>query len=417
MKFYFLLFFLSGSQLLFAQDKEYVKKVVRDLASEEMAGRGYVESGDKKAAKYIAKEFSKAGLEKFDNGWFQKFEFQVNTFPDDVEVSIDGRELFPGKDFIVAAGSPSIEGEFSLLTIDITILQDSAAVAKLESFDFPSTFVVLNDSGMSENEKKDFRQLEANPFNAKGIIVLREKLTWSVSQKQSEYPVVEILHESWQGGKSIELEIDAKLKNHKASNVMAYVPGTEYADSFIVFTAHYDHLGMMGEDAVFYGANDNASGIAAILDMARHYKQNPSKYSVMFIGFAAEEAGLLGSYHYVENPLFPLEKIKVLLNMDLLGNGSEGIMVVNGAIHEEDFDLMTTINDEEGLLPEIKKRGEAANSDHYFFSEKGVKAFFIYTLGGGKAYHDIFDVPESIQYEGYNGVFQLLTRYVKKAHE
>src|SRR4030095_9120627 len=108
-------------------------------------------------------------------------------------------------------------------------------------------------------------------------------------------------------------------------NVLGMVPGTLYPDSFIVFTAHYDHLGRMGKKALFPGANDNASGSAMIIDLARYYAQpaNRPKCSLLFIAFAGEEAGLIGSRYYTENPILPLEQIKFLINLDLMGNGEE----------------------------------------------------------------------------------------------
>jgi Zn-dependent M28 family amino/carboxypeptidase len=132
------------------------------------------------------------------------------------------------------------------------------------------------------------------------------------------------------------------------------------------------------------------------------------------MAFAAEEAGLIGSHFYTENPLFPLEKIKCLINLDLVGTGDEGITIVNGSVYEEDFRRIVALNEKYQLLPKIAKRGKAANSDHYFFSEKGVKAFFIYTMGGIKAYHDIYDIPATLPLTKYKELFKLLTLYVSE---
>src|SRR5690606_6331238 len=142
----------------------------------------------------------------------------------------------------------------------------------------------------------------------------------------------------------------------------------------IVFSAHYDHLGNI-DTTYFPGANDNASGVSVLLNLMQYCKTHPLKYSVAFYFFTAEEIGLLGSEYYVKHPLFPLSRIKFLINLDLMGGGSEGIMVVNGKIFEKEFELLQKINEDLQLHLNIKARGKAQNSDHYWFSENGVKCF------------------------------------------
>jgi aminopeptidase YwaD len=198
------------------------------------------------------------------------------------------------------------------------------------------------------------------------------------------------------------------LYQHEAQNVIGYIEGTEHPDSFIVFTAHYDHLGRMGADTYFPGANDNASGTSMLLQMAAYYSLNPPKYSIAFICFAGEEAGLLGSSYYVENPVFPLEQIRFVINMDIFGTGDEGITVVNAKDHPNEFATLNRINASKSYLTKIKSRGQTQNSDHYPFSTKGVPAVFIYTMGGIKAYHDIFDKSETLSLDAYESLFRLL---------
>jgi Zn-dependent M28 family amino/carboxypeptidase len=171
------------------------------------------------------------------------------------------------------------------------------------------------------------------------------------------------------------------VKKHKTQNVVGFVEGIKYPDSFFVFTAHYDHIGMMGKDVIFPGANDNASGTAMIMDLAKHYSKSKPEYSIVFIAFSGEEAGLYGSRFFSENPLFPLEKIKLLINLDMVGTGSDGIAFVNGSVFTDLFEIVNQINEEKNYLKRIKARGEACNSDHCFFYQKGVPAFFIYSMG------------------------------------
>ena len=98
----------------------------------------------------------------------------------------------------------------------------------------------------------------------------------------------------------------------------------------------------------------------------------------------------------------------------MLGTGEDGIMVVNGAIHQKEFDLLNKINEEKNLVKEIRKRGKASNSDHYYFSEAGVPCFFIYTMGGIKAYHDVYDIEKTLPLTDYGDVFKLITEFVER---
>ena len=145
------------------------------------------------------------------------------------------------------------------------------------------------------------------------------------------------------------------------------------------------------------------------LNLARYYASHPERYSIGFVLFAGEEIGLLGSEYFTEHPPLSLKNIRFLLNTDLAGTGDEGITVVNATEFPDAFRLMTLLNDSAKWLPAINARGKAANSDHYYFSEKGVPAFFFYTLGGIKAYHDIYDKPATLPLTKHEALFQLVT--------
>jgi len=96
----------------------------------------------------------------------------------------------------------------------------------------------------------------------------------------------------------------------------------------------------------------------------------------------------------------------------MVGTGGEGITVVNGRVLPHAYDKLVQLNEKGHYLPGIKARGKAANSDHYFFSEKGVKAFFIYTRGGPPWYHDVNDRPETLPLTEFNDLFNLLVDFV-----
>lgn len=200
---------------------------------------------------------------------------------------------------------------------------------------------------------------------------------------------------------------------YQSQNVCGYIPGE--VDTMIVFTAHYEHLGMNG-DTIFYGAHDNASGTAAVMDLARMANLHRGHYTYVFLLFGGEESGLVGSRHFVDNPLINFSKVKLLINIDLFCGGDEGLMVVNANSRETSpfVDLLQHINDERSLAAKIARRDNAANSDHYFFTPH-CPAVFIYTLGGPfGGYHSPTDTCEGCGLGNYHNFMTLLRIFLEQ---
>lgn len=364
-----------------SQDTAYAHRVIKKLCSKEFLGRGYVNNGVNKAATYISKELKTIGLSKFGKSYSQSYEFPVNTFPGVMSVVLDGKPLVAGRHYLIEPSSKTIKTGFQLFKTD-------------------SVTYEANDG--------------RRPFPLQ--VKLKKKLTYTVATELSDNTVIELLKDSFPNElKNMDIIFENKfIPRFKCQNLCGFIKGTQHPDSFIVFTAHYDHLGAMGKNTYFPGANDNASGVSMLLNLAKYYKKNSSKYSVAFIFFSGEEAGLLGSKYYSEHPIFPLSKIKFLTNLDLLGTGDDGIMVVNATVFKDQFEKLNKINTEKNYLKQIKQRGKAANSDHYWFTEKGVPSFFIYTMGGIQAYHDIYDIEKTLPLTKYIEVCKLLIEFNAK---
>ncbi|NND78063.1 MAG: M20/M25/M40 family metallo-hydrolase [Flavobacteriales bacterium] len=402
---------------LLSQNRTFLEKKAKDLSSASMKGRGYVENGLEKAAGYLHHQFDSLGLKNFKKDYCQKFKMAVNTFPEDPFVSFGGEELLVGVDYHIDPSSGDSKGIYEPLIFSEKNVIDLPEPGRL-IIPGKKLVLVLDQRNISDKDSLAmFRSLKMRHAEYLPVIVLTEnKLTWSVSDEQHDHAIIEMSADAFpEDTRKVELGINAELKSEfEAMNMIGFLKGRTEPDSFIVLTAHYDHLGMMGTEACFYGANDNASGCAYLLELARHYAEKYNKYSMVFIAFAGEEAGLLGSKYFVEQPLFPLERIKFLLNIDLMGNGDEGITVVNGTIFEEQFKWITSINKEKGLLNKVKIRGPAANSDHYWFTQKGVPSFFIYTMGGSKAYHDVNDNFDNLNFEEFPDLFVLITEFLSR---
>ncbi|MBC7388030.1 MAG: M28 family peptidase [Opitutaceae bacterium] len=415
MLFRFLVVSVFLFQYSFAQDVERARKIVQTLSSPFYHGRGYVNGGDSLAAEFVEKEFKLCGLLPFKDSYFQPFSFPVNTFPGAMEVRIGKKKLVTGKDYILSPGSKGVKGKFKVIKIDSLFFTPGFNQAKLLGSGKNKALIYNTDY------KKQLKKLEPairNLLTQFPVIVevVPKKLTYSVSSEVDPQCTVQILTNSLPSkSRTIKLNIaNTFVPIHNAKNVIGFFEGTSKKDSFLVITAHYDHLGQLGKNTYFPGANDNASGIAMMLELAKYYADSSQKlpYSMMFIGFAGEEAGLIGSQFYVNNPLFPLSKIKFLINLDLLGSGKEGITVVNGAVLPQQFSMLDSLNKKTNRIPKIVARGKASNSDHFPFSEKGVPAFFIYTLGEISAYHDIDDKANVVTFSKFREVFALLTDFL-----
>ena len=402
--------FTDGVQ---SQDSLYTRYLIKTLTSENFHGRGYVKKGDYIAAQFIKEEYIKNGIsEILSAGYFQKFDFPVNTFPSNMEVKIDENTLLPGADFIVQPKTPSCKGKFEVVYINKkrSLFSDT---------ELKNKWILLDTTKLENNlSKEDFKEWLHTEQFIKGIIqIVPKKLTWSVGTSQEKIPTLLMLKSAKTDDiKTIQVNIKAKLiAKHTTSNVVGFIEGKSKKDSFLVLTAHYDHLGRMGNTAIFPGANDNASGISMLLQLGKHFaqKENQLEYSLVLIAFAGEEAGLIGSKYYTENPLTELSKIKFLLNMDLMGTGDEGMMVVNATEFPNAFQTLDSINNQFHYLPKIGKRGKAANSDHYWFTEKGVSSFFCYTLGGITAYHDIYDIEKTLPLTKFESTQKLFISFLQ----
>jgi Zn-dependent M28 family amino/carboxypeptidase len=206
------------------------------------------------------------------------------------------------------------------------------------------------------------------------------------------------------------------------SNVVGYIEGNDpiLKKEYIILGAHYDHLGLGGpssksdkKNAVHYGADDNASGTAALLEIAEKIAANKKelKRSVIFIAFGAEEQGLLGSKYFVENPLVPLSQIKLMINMDMVGRlNKENHVYMGGAgTFPDGVIFMQNLGESLALNP-IVHAGSVGGSDHVSFYAKDISVLGIHT-GGHSQYHTPEDTVDLINFPGEKKV----TEYIYSA--
>ncbi|WP_316821976.1 M20/M25/M40 family metallo-hydrolase [Pedobacter gandavensis] len=208
----------------------------------------------------------------------------------------------------------------------------------------------------------------------------------------------------------------------KTQNVIGYIEGSDpvLKQEFIVIGAHYDHLGMGGASSkkpdtvgIHLGADDNASGTAALLEIAEKLVANKAslKRSVMVIAFGAEEQGLLGSRYFTENPLVPLAQIKLMINMDMVGrmNTEKHLYMGGAATFDGGVELLTKLGPEIGVHPFVNHY-DVGGSDHVSFYKKNIPVLGFHT-GGHPQYHTPEDDRRLINVPGE----KLVCDYIYKA--
>ena len=235
---------------------------------------------------------------------------------------------------------------------------------------------------------------------------------------ESEVPISQIIP-----GVTVTIESDIVPVAKSSFNVMAYVEGSdpELKNDYIIIGAHYDHLGIGGRGSlapdeygsVHNGADDNASGTAGMLELAEYFSANRNKlrHSILFQAYGAEEFGLLGSLHYVDNPLLPLENAIAMLNLDMIGRDTDTSVVISGIA---DFPFWEEILEEANLsvgLEINRTKLLGGRSDHASFRKKGIPSTFFYT-GSHNDYHRPSDDWEKINLEGEVRIINLVRNMV-----
>lgn len=415
-----LLLTIACTQALAQGEKKWLKHRITTLSADNMHGRGYVNKGGDKAASYIARNFREFGLLPFDKDstYYQPYTFPVNTFPGQMALTLNRKELEPGKDFLTDAGNTTYHTDkIKLRKLNLSEVKDSTTwqAVKLK-IDPAKAYFVKGADTLSKYLKLSIRSFASVMPKGVFIVPRHGKLTWLVRMDTNAAHIVYVEDTVLpRRVKKAAMHAESKfIPSFNTQNVMAFVPGTEQPDSFIVFTAHYDHLGHMGKAAIFPGAHDNASGTSLVLYLAGYFAQHPQKYSVAFMLFSGEEAGLMGSKHYVTDPVFPLGQIRFVVNLDMTGDATNGITVVNGDTRPAEFSLLEKINKGAKYVPEIKKREQTQNSDHYSFSKAGVPAVFIYGNGTKGFYHDIYDKARELNLQNIDGLAKLLIDFTRK---
>lgn len=408
-----------------AQDTNYVRQVLRQLTSERFHGRGYSYKGDSIAAEFIRGELQRLKVKPLVDNYYQPYTFSVFSMEGPLAFCVNGQKLTLYTDYRVPAWSQSTWGEYKVVSVPPSILMEAEALGKWLKKNrdmLKDVFVYIDAPSFKASNEEEGRRFvgqvqslqRRNPFNSRGVIIgVNELSTYSPANTSFEhgYAYVEVLSSRMpRKPKKMNCSIFTQFHpNYPTQNVYGVVEGE--IDTMIVYTAHYDHLGTMGDSVLFPGAHDNGSGVAAVLDLARMAVAEKPHYTQVFCFFSGEEAGLKGSKYGSEHPVFDFSKVKLLINLDMMCGGNEGLMVFNsdGEDSKPYFERISRLNGALDLVPEIRGRGNRPNSDHYWFS-KHMPALFFLTMGqryGG--YHDPGDTCERCGLENYINIITLIS--------
>jgi Zn-dependent M28 family amino/carboxypeptidase len=202
-----------------------------------------------------------------------------------------------------------------------------------------------------------------------------------------------------------------KLPPIKVRNVVGLLPGSDpvLKDTYVIVSAHYDHLGIQNGN-IYNGANDDASGVASVIELARVFasQKNKHKRSLVFMTFFGEEKGLVGSRYYGANPIFPIEHTIAGINLEQLGrtDDSEGAQVKAAGVTGLDFSEVGAIIQAAGIMTGVSIWKHPVNSDKYFafsdnqaLADQGVPAHTISVAYGFPDYHQPGDDSDKIDYD------------------
>lgn len=446
-----------------------LKKHVKYLASEELEGRSPGTKGNALAAEYIQDQFKKIGLKTYGSTqYFQQFSIVTDILlnPKGNALSIMGgvkeQNLSINKNYFPLGISDNGTADCPIVFAGYGISSPSDKYDDYAGIDVKDAIVIVmrgapeqdNPHGnLSQFAALRSKAMTAKEKGAKGLICvsgsqfpdsllgLRYEQGGKVegmlvgnvlsSTLEQLIPTLKIaMHDSIiKATKSpssfslpqirMRLSVSLKEKTVNTSNVIGYLPGTDPAlsNEVIVIGAHFDHLGWGGEGsgtlastkekAIHHGADDNASGTAGLIETAFELSKKPLKRPIMFIGFTAEERGLLGSAHFVKSPVIGLDSICMMINMDMIGRLKDGKLNIGGIGTSTGFKpLMDSIGKLHALTLSFTEDGFGP-SDHASFYGKEKPVLFFFT-GLHSDYHRPSDTWEKIQYEGESTIVNMV---------
>ncbi len=446
----FALFFISYSFVSAQSDREMIEETLSEndlrahigfLASDALKGRDVRSDGLAAAAAYLSSNFQMYGVKKMPgmDSYYQQVGLKSVTPPSAGFIKVKDVSLKHGEDFIQLDGNNGSILAKKFLFVNHGMEADinpKKAKGKI--------LVALCGDGEEENPQAWFgmaasKRKRAKEAGALGLIEIYQnaQLPWkfltsfamrtSMVLDEGEEDVADFQHlwMSTTDEKALEVikkgkgKIDISVKGSeidrfKSPNVVGWIEGTdpELKDEFVIYSAHYDHIGIGRADeegdSIYNGTRDNAIGVSGVLAAVKNLSKYPTKRSALFILFTAEEKGLLGSKWFVEHPPVDLDKVAYCFNIDNAGYNNTELVTVFGLGRTTVGKHMINACKEFGLRAiddPAPEQNLFDRSDNVNFAKKGIPAptfsmgFDAFDDRIFKYYHQANDNPDSVDYE------------------
>lgn len=450
------------------KEDKYNKNLYNDLkylASDSLQGRRAGTIGADKASEYIANQFSKIGLKKGNkNSYFQSFDITTGiNLTDNNHLKIDENNAELNKDFIPLSFSDNGELNEDLVFVGYGINAPEFGYDDYKNIDVKNKIVVVlrhepqekdTNSKFNGNKPTQYSELRYKVFTAKtrgakGFILVNGEVNYD--EKEDELiplksfggtgnlgiPAIQVKNNfikkyinlkeiqenidknfksnSFALNKKISLKVDLKKEYKSTNNVIGFIEGSDknLKNEVIVIGAHYDHLGLGGNESlsdskkeeVHNGADDNASGTSSMIELARQLKNYKSKRTIAFIAFSGEELGLLGSSYFTSNPT--LKNIVAMLNMDMVGRLTDNKLSIGGIKTAKSFEsTIKSLNNKYNFKMSYFNDGYGP-SDHMAFYLKNIPVLFFFT-GIHDDYHRPTDDTYKVNFLGMEKVIKLV---------
>jgi len=444
---------------------ENLENTVEYLASPELNGRLSGSDGYNKAAKFVANKFKEYGLQDLGfSNYYQKFDVEYNKINESsltcVKKDGSSKTYSLGEDYVCRGFSGSGDIEAPVVFCGYGITSENKKYNDYDDVDVDGKIVMqfkddprwkLDEERIGYNSLREKAAL-AKENGAIGIIYVSrpndknpQKPIGSVKYGEGEHlenfpqihtdlnTAADFFEHSSTTLNALQKQIDTNKEPHSVSlekkariqvdanyipekstmNVVGMLPAKNQTDEYIVLGAHLDHVGGQAGEVYFPGANDNASGVASMLEAARVLsKGKPQKRSIIFIAFAAEESGLEGSSYFVNHSPVDLDNIHAMLNMDCVGHGDS--VVVGGG--KSAPDLYELVKKEDTLMKSmmIDRTWRGGGADATPFFEKGVSTLYFATKNSYKHLHLPSDKPQTLNKELHTYVTDLVFQATEK---
>lgn len=398
------------------------------LAGDKLEGRRAGTAGEKLAGEYISQKFQEVGLQpKGSDGFFQSFEIY------------DGKQINNATHFIINQNLLTAEKDFFPFPFSENVSIEALPAIAVQEADMPWFYDLKepleenkNNPHFDLNEYIRDNAKKAKSRGASAIILyntssIDDKLKFDSKDKTEKLniPVIYVSKETAKKYFSdqtatldIKMKVDIGEKKRSGRNVVGYLDNG--AATTVVLGAHYDHLGYgednnsmlrTGEKLIHNGADDNASGTAALIELARILKNTKQKNSnYLFIAFSGEELGLNGSKFFTEHPTIDFKNINYMINMDMIGrlSDSSNTVTIGGYGTSPQWSSLINLSDKKNPFTIRIDSSGTGPSDHTSFYRKDIPVLFFFT-GLHTDYHKPSDDPDKINYIGETKIIHYIS--------